>query len=416
MVTYEDLMTLLLCFFVLLFSFSTMDVIQFESMKESFTGAFGMMDGHFVINAKGVSNQTQRWTSKLFDSALAKIRKAKSDKFPHEQLEYLNSQVKQLEEVIGILRLDIELVLGGVESLDHLSPTVREKSLQEFAHETEEQSDRKEYKLTRREEDGEIEEDSQTLDFKNPSVSSRQGLLELRAEDQFRNFEDEKPDKQKLARPDKYMEKKGDATDSMRNPGRNELLARSSGQNEVEEMSTGEDLEKDEKMDIVEGLGQKKRFEFEVPRRIASNMPLLNFSGAFPDRPADANRYMQVLMEIPARELFKPQSSELLTGQAELLLKEFFDYYYQPVPDTYYQIESFTSDYGRSIEMSVNLVRKILDFFANGGSRQKYEVNPSSFAAVGWADRQPELSRGLIYEGERGSPDEWVLIKMVSFR
>ena len=46
MVTYGDLMTLLLCFFVLLFSFSEMDKLQFESMKDSFTGAFGVMDGH----------------------------------------------------------------------------------------------------------------------------------------------------------------------------------------------------------------------------------------------------------------------------------------------------------------------------------------------------------------------------------
>ena len=48
MVTYGDLMTLLLCFFVLLFSFSEMDKLQFESMKDSFTVAFGVMDGHSV--------------------------------------------------------------------------------------------------------------------------------------------------------------------------------------------------------------------------------------------------------------------------------------------------------------------------------------------------------------------------------
>ena len=103
MVTYGDLMTLLLCFFVLLFSFSEMDKLQFESMKDSFTGAFGVMDGHSVKQGRGVSQQTQKYTTVLFDTAVEKIRKASSDKFPHEQLEYLNSSISSAELALGML-------------------------------------------------------------------------------------------------------------------------------------------------------------------------------------------------------------------------------------------------------------------------------------------------------------------------
>jgi len=43
--TYGDCMTLILCFFVLLFSFSTMDVVKFQRMIDAFQGAFGVLDG-----------------------------------------------------------------------------------------------------------------------------------------------------------------------------------------------------------------------------------------------------------------------------------------------------------------------------------------------------------------------------------
>lgn len=416
MVTYGDLMTLLLCFFVLLFSFSSMDAIQFESMKESFTGAFGMMQGHFVIDNKGISKQPQKWSSKLFDSALAKIKKAKSDQFPHEQLEYLNSQIEKLEQVIGIFDAQIDLVLGGVESRTYLSPTVKEKTDDSYKKDTQYQDDRSEYLQAKKEDEGEITDDSPVQDFKMPSVSPQKAQMELNFEQQYRNFENEKSELQRLARPDRYLEKKGDASNSQRNPGRNELLSQNSGQNELEDLLTGEDLDKDEKMDIVEGLGQKKRFDYEVPHRIISKVPTLNYSGAFPERLADANRQIQILMEIPVQEIFQHNSIDLLPGKVESLFKEFFDHHYELSPLIYYQIETFTNDYHRSMSMSINLVRQLLLSFSSGSFRQKYELSPSSFAAVGWADCSPTLSRTSVLETEQNAPREWIVVKRVSFK
>lgn len=45
MATYSDLVTLLLCFFVLLYSFSEVDVEKFEKMMNSFHGSIGVLDG-----------------------------------------------------------------------------------------------------------------------------------------------------------------------------------------------------------------------------------------------------------------------------------------------------------------------------------------------------------------------------------
>lgn len=43
--TYSDMMTLLLCFFVLLFSFSSVDVEKFQSIMKSFQGGTGVLSG-----------------------------------------------------------------------------------------------------------------------------------------------------------------------------------------------------------------------------------------------------------------------------------------------------------------------------------------------------------------------------------
>ncbi len=44
MTTYGDMVTLLLCFFVLLFSFSTVDAQKFQSMIQSFQGSLGILE------------------------------------------------------------------------------------------------------------------------------------------------------------------------------------------------------------------------------------------------------------------------------------------------------------------------------------------------------------------------------------
>lgn len=49
MLTYGDMMTLLLCFFVLLFSFSSIDAKKFEAIIQSFSGALGVLDGGTTV-------------------------------------------------------------------------------------------------------------------------------------------------------------------------------------------------------------------------------------------------------------------------------------------------------------------------------------------------------------------------------
>lgn len=51
MTTYGDMVTLLLCFFVLLFSFSTVDAQKFQSMIQSFQGSLGILESGTSITS-----------------------------------------------------------------------------------------------------------------------------------------------------------------------------------------------------------------------------------------------------------------------------------------------------------------------------------------------------------------------------
>ncbi|WP_034327506.1 flagellar motor protein MotB [Alkaliphilus transvaalensis] len=50
MTTYGDMVTLLLCFFVLLFSFSEIDVQKFQAIIQSFQGSLGILDSGRSVN------------------------------------------------------------------------------------------------------------------------------------------------------------------------------------------------------------------------------------------------------------------------------------------------------------------------------------------------------------------------------
>lgn len=58
MTTYGDMVTLLLCFFVLLFSFSTVDIQKFQSMIRSFQGGLGILDSGSSIGLKDFVTDT----------------------------------------------------------------------------------------------------------------------------------------------------------------------------------------------------------------------------------------------------------------------------------------------------------------------------------------------------------------------
>jgi chemotaxis protein MotB len=56
MATYGDMVTLLLCFFVLLFSFATLDVQKFRAISQSMSGALGVLDSGMTVSMEPLIN------------------------------------------------------------------------------------------------------------------------------------------------------------------------------------------------------------------------------------------------------------------------------------------------------------------------------------------------------------------------
>lgn len=57
--TYGDMMTLLLCFFVLLFAMSTTDTKKFQTLMEAFKGSFGVIKGGKTVSPETLITNTK---------------------------------------------------------------------------------------------------------------------------------------------------------------------------------------------------------------------------------------------------------------------------------------------------------------------------------------------------------------------
>ncbi|MCK5686085.1 hypothetical protein KAJ27_18275, partial [bacterium] len=100
MLTYGDMMTLLLCFFVLLFSFSTVDKKKFEKIVASFKAALGVLPGARVhkpeaaqaIKGKKKKKDTKELLKQIMEQA---AKKAKKDEKMKQQMKIIKAVLKE---------------------------------------------------------------------------------------------------------------------------------------------------------------------------------------------------------------------------------------------------------------------------------------------------------------------------------
>jgi chemotaxis protein MotB len=96
MATFADLMSLLMCFFVLLLSFATIDAIRFKKMAESMKDAFGVqreIPANEIV--KGVSVIKQEWSPSVSEqSVITEIRQETSE----TELEHLKMKDGESEQ------------------------------------------------------------------------------------------------------------------------------------------------------------------------------------------------------------------------------------------------------------------------------------------------------------------------------
>lgn len=110
MATFSDLMNLLLCFFVLLFSMSTVDAQKFELVAASFANTFsiftagGQAIGDGILISNGVSQLN------MLDNYVNSTGKAEdSDKMVNDTLEeYENQMLEESEELAELIEEALE--------------------------------------------------------------------------------------------------------------------------------------------------------------------------------------------------------------------------------------------------------------------------------------------------------------------
>lgn len=122
MATFADLMSLLLAFFVLLLSFSTMDVIRFKQIAESFRDSFGVQREVPVLDPPmGVSVIAQHFSPAQTDpTPLDEVRQSMDANEPtplekQAMLEALQLQIGELKE--AIVRMQQEDLAAAAERI-----------------------------------------------------------------------------------------------------------------------------------------------------------------------------------------------------------------------------------------------------------------------------------------------------------
>lgn len=114
--TYGDMMTLLLCFFVLLFAFSSMDSQKFQTIMKAFKGSLGVMKGGKTVSPEQLVTDS-RIQSKGTELRFEKLAKEIQDELSNIEKEKKLKEGKEdkaLEEkaTVKITERGIEISLG----------------------------------------------------------------------------------------------------------------------------------------------------------------------------------------------------------------------------------------------------------------------------------------------------------------
>ena len=124
MATFADLMALLMCFFVLLLSFATIDAVRFKKMAESMRDAFGVQQEIPAPDiVKGVSVIKQEWSPSVAERSVVTEIRQETIEDEKENVELQDGQTDQPEEP--------QPQIEQLEQLEQMEQMLEEKRLEE---------------------------------------------------------------------------------------------------------------------------------------------------------------------------------------------------------------------------------------------------------------------------------------------
>lgn len=132
MVTYGDLMTLLLVFFVLLYSFSVMDIEKFVGFMSSFQAQLGVLDGGTTLSDQNFVSRGS--VGQRFNPSAQNFQKVMGEMSSYVEKEGLEDQVEMeltkrglVVRLTGQVLYDVgkaELKTGGKKLLDKIAKVI----------------------------------------------------------------------------------------------------------------------------------------------------------------------------------------------------------------------------------------------------------------------------------------------------
>lgn len=147
MATFSDLMNLLLCFFVLLFSMSTVDAEKFQQLAASLASSFSVLpngasavgDGVLVSNGVSQLNELAEYVNNMGYEAEEQEQDDAITEVKQEQLAEIEKMAEQIEELAEANKIGekveveftgqyVSLTLNGALLFDSGSAKVKEES------------------------------------------------------------------------------------------------------------------------------------------------------------------------------------------------------------------------------------------------------------------------------------------------
>ncbi|NCC80698.1 MAG: flagellar motor protein MotB [Clostridia bacterium] len=114
MTTYGDMITLVLCFFILLFAYSSTDTVKWKMVVSSLKGSIGVLDGGETLNQTDLLNQGTDPDS-ISDSILTAVDAAEAEKQDIQELQEIVQQLREeLSEEISRGEIIVQLNERGV--------------------------------------------------------------------------------------------------------------------------------------------------------------------------------------------------------------------------------------------------------------------------------------------------------------
>lgn len=368
MVTYGDLMTLLLCFFVLLFSFSSLDKKKFETLKDSMTGAFGVLSGASTSMGSGVSRMAPKLVDKSFDQSIAEeIEKIRQEQVPRERIKLLGKLMLQAEKAMRLV-------------------SEEKKEIEKVVHQLEEPSSMEDRRL-----DNMSFAQQQAQQEESPRNRSEDDRFFAASKSQREEAETARQTLDPYQAPgERFESERADATNADISAGRDQVLMENTGRQRQKDRLSGKNQPEEGLQDRLMRRSEDRPYDYRKPvDKVKTLMEHRTLSGLVKMAPHDASH---AIFHFESNMLFEPGSVELKELAKEVVFRMFLQKY-RETEDTVFQIEAHTdldftpsARYPTPWHLAAARAVSVLNFLLS----EDRNFDPKRFAIVSFGAWQPK--------------------------